>query len=112
MADPEYQSIGAVSPDLESVPHPAWDGLAGSPARPTTPVEQLTTTDFSRWGARTNTQALAGAHVPPTAGYTGPAFGEPPVAAGTPAHFPSAPDGTIDGADAAAETSGNSGLQN
>lgn len=134
MANPDYQSIGALSPDAEqTLTHQAaWDGIAAEAPQPENPIQQRQDTDFSRWNDRANRQRLANddegnyaqdflqndgtADNEPVAGYGALPWGQQPTAATNPGHplgpFPQAPDGTISGADAASEQSGNTGTQN
>lgn len=130
MSNPDYQSIGALSPEGEiaATTQAAWAGLAGQPPPPRHLAAALQSPTFSRWNQRANTQRLAATsdrsyaadlfHVDPDpddhpmAGY-GPedgSYAEPPMAAITPAPFTLASDGVIDGATAARERSGNQGL--
>lgn len=128
-----YQSVGQLSPDAEATltSQKAWDGLAASPPTAIEPIDQLQAPDFSFWNKRANTQALAitdddnfavdffspqtknHEDTPPLAGYGiggGQSYDQTPTAATDPSPLKQAPDGTVSGADAASEQSGNAGF--
>ena len=129
----DYESIGQLSPAAETATthQKGWDGIAGDVPTAEAPIDQLQSTDVSRWNNRANRQSLATTDdssyaedffvpvnhptdTPPLAGYGYGAgsYDQTPTAATDPSPFQHAPDGTIDGADAAADRSGNTGLQN
>lgn len=128
-----YQSIGELSPAAENAlsQQKGWDGISAPAPHAEAPIDQLQAHDISFWNKRANSQSLAttdddsyatdffspvntGADIPPVAGYgrDGGSYQQIPTALTHPAPFQQASDGTISGADAASETSGNSGLQN
>lgn len=126
----DYQSVGQLSPAAETaLTHQhGWDGVAGDPPTSIEPIAELQSPNFSRWNLRANTQGLATTDdssyaadffdpvgdrgdIPPVAGYAqGDGYSQTPTASTNPAPFQQAPDGTVSGATAAAETSGNAGF--
>ncbi len=112
-----YNSIGQLSPAAEKIDgeRKGWQGV---PAEP--PADQQTAQDISFWNRRANIQAQATSDgdenyaadffAPDNNGDIMANQYEIPYSARQLSFFPQADSGVITGADAAAETSGNSGL--
>lgn len=125
----EYQSVGRLAPEAEQImtQQKAWDGIAGEPPAAEQPIAQAQAHDTSFWNRRANRQTLATtddssfaedffnpvnhpADIPPAAGYElGQGYTQTPTAATDPQPFDQF-DGTITGADASTEQSGNAGF--